>query len=79
MAKKRASHENVLLKRVGARIRKVRLDKGFSQESLALAAGLDRSYIGGVERGERNISVVNLVRLAKALAVPASNLLEDIR
>ena len=79
MVKKRSSHVGVLLKRVGARIRKVRLEKGLSQEALALAAGLDRSYVGGVERGERNIAVVNLMRLARALAVPVSTLLEDLQ
>ena len=77
MAKKRSSSEKVLLKRFGSRVRKVRLEKGFSQEQLALEANLDRSYIGGVERGERNISLVNLFKLSKALSVPPSTLLED--
>jgi len=51
----------------GKRLRVVRIAHGMSQEGLALACGLDRSYIGGVERGERNISVVNIFKLANAL------------
>ena len=78
MAKKRPSSEKALLKRFGSRVRKVRQDKGLSQEELALESGLDRSYIGGVERGERNISLVNLVKLSKALSVSLSTLLEDV-
>lgn len=46
-----------------------------SQESLALAADLDRSYLGGIERGEHNLSIVNIARLAKALNLTLSDLL----
>jgi transcriptional regulator with XRE-family HTH domain len=53
----------------GKRIRKIRYEKGLSQENLALACDLDRTYIGGVERGERNISLVNIHRIAKALNI----------
>jgi transcriptional regulator with XRE-family HTH domain len=66
---------HALLKRFGQRVRDVRASKGFSQEALALACDLDRTYIGGVERGERNISLVNIYRLSKALEIPASDLL----
>ena len=55
----------------GARLRHVRRKNGLSQEALALACGLDRTYIGGVERGERNISLVNIHRIARALGVSA--------
>jgi len=79
MGSKRRTQKTPVLKKLGRNIRAARRATGMSQESLALAAGLDRSYVGGVERGERNIAVVNLVRLAKALAVPASALLEDLR
>ena len=53
----------------GARLRHVRQEKGLSQEALALNCDLDRTYIGGVERGERNISLVNIHKIARALGV----------
>jgi transcriptional regulator with XRE-family HTH domain len=62
----------------GATIREVRANLGYSQELLAEKANLHRTYIGGVERGERNISLVNIVRLANALKVKPSQLLERI-
>ena len=58
-----------VLVRFGRRVRELRKAKGMSQEALALEAGLDRSYVGGVERGERNISLHNIGRLAQAHAV----------
>jgi len=70
--------QETYLKKVGLNIRQVRKEKGMSQESLALAADLDRSYVGGVERGERNISIVNLKKIADALKVPASQLLKNL-
>jgi transcriptional regulator with XRE-family HTH domain len=56
-------------KRFGDILRRIRKQKGLSQESLALACGLDRTYIGGIERGERNVSLMNIVRIANALGV----------
>lgn len=61
-------------KAFGDQLRLLRKAKGFSQESLALACDLDRTYIGGVERGERNISLVNIHKIAKALRIPAREL-----
>ena len=78
MIKKNSPKQHVYLKKVGLNIRQARKDKGMSQESLALAADLDRSYVGGVERGERNISIVNLKKIADALKVPASQLLKNL-
>jgi len=75
---KKNSKQHTYLKKVGLNIRKVRKEKEISQESLALAADLDRSYVGGVERGERNISIVNLKKIADALKVPVSQLLKDL-
>lgn len=60
----------------GLRLIQVRKEKGWSQERLALESGIARSYLGGVERGKRNISLVAIVRLANALDVAASSLLE---
>ncbi len=59
--------KNILLKQLGLSIKLERVRKGLSQEELAELAGLHRTYIGMVERAERNISVVNLVLIAKAL------------
>lgn len=53
----------------GRHLAKVRKAKGWSQEKLALESGLARSYLGGVERGQRNIALVNICRLAHALGV----------
>jgi transcriptional regulator with XRE-family HTH domain len=61
--------ELLIQKRFGERVRQIRKRKGLSQEALALACGLDRTYIGGVERGERNISLINVHRIAEALEV----------
>jgi transcriptional regulator with XRE-family HTH domain len=64
--------KNPLLVSIGGRLRELRTERGFSQEGLALEAELDRTYIGGVERGERNISLVNLKRLCDALDINLS-------
>ena len=55
--------------KLGENIRELRKSKGFSQESFADEAGLDRTYMGGIERGERNIATINLIRIALALDV----------
>jgi transcriptional regulator with XRE-family HTH domain len=60
----------------GLKLMEVRKAKGWSQERLALESGLARSYLGGVERGRRNIALVNIVKLAETLGVPPSMLLE---
>jgi transcriptional regulator with XRE-family HTH domain len=66
--------ESQTKQRFGHRLREIRKGKGISQEALALSCGLDRTYIGGVERGERNISLVNIHRIARAIGVPADQL-----
>ncbi|MGD1105204.1 MAG: helix-turn-helix transcriptional regulator [Terriglobia bacterium] len=66
-----------LHKKFGARVRYLRLKLGLSQEELAGACGLDRTYVGGIERGERNPSLKNIYRIAYALRVPASALFDD--
>ncbi len=70
--------ETALLTRLGNRLRLLRLNVGISQEELAARAKLHRTYVGGIERGERNVAVVNLVRLAKALGVSASEFLDGV-
>jgi len=67
-----------VLVRFGNRVRELRKKKGLSQEGLALESGLDRSYVGGVERGERNISQENIEKLAKALGVTAAALMRGV-
>jgi len=56
-------------------LRRLRKAKGLSQDALAFEAGINRTYIGGVERGERNVSLDNIVRLAAALGVTPAELL----
>lgn len=63
-------------KEIGIKIRQYRAKRDMSQEDLALEAGLHRAYIGQIERGEKNIGVQNLEKIAKALNVKISSLLE---
>ena len=58
----------------GKRVRELRNSKGFSQESLADAANLHRTYIGSIERGEQNISIDNIAKIAKALKISLAEL-----
>jgi len=60
---------------LGAAIRRARKAEGLSQEALAVDAQLDRSYMGGIERGEHNLTIMNLTRIADALRVKPSELL----
>lgn len=67
-----------ILKRFGETLREHRQRAGLSQEKLAAKAGIDRTYVGGAERGERNVALVNIVRLAEALNINAAELLDQI-
>lgn len=60
----------------GKRLVELRKNKGWSQEALALESGIARSYLGGVERGQRNIALINICKLADALEVSPPTLLE---
>lgn len=60
----------------GIRVRSARLALGLSQEKLAMDCGLDRTYISSVERGKRNVSLINIHKLAMALGVAASDLIQ---
>jgi transcriptional regulator with XRE-family HTH domain len=66
------------LTRFGAQVRLLRTERGWSQEELALRAGLDRSYVGGIERGERNVSLLGFVDLARALDVEVAGILPPV-
>ena len=66
------------MKRFGSNVRIRREAHKLSQEKLAELADLDRTYIGGIERGERNLGLLNVVRVASALGVSASQLCEGI-
>ena len=63
-----------ILKRLGGQVRQLRARKGWSQEHLADEAGVDRSYMSGIERGVRNVSVLTSAKIAKALGVSLSAL-----
>lgn len=65
-----------ILNEFGAKLKVIRLEKKLSQEKLALIADLDRTYISGIERGFRNVSLVNIFKLAQALNVSPSELLK---
>lgn len=67
-----------ILVRFGQRLRELRQGKGWSQESCAAECGLDRTYIGGIERGERNVALRNIERIAKALDVSLAELLRGL-
>jgi transcriptional regulator with XRE-family HTH domain len=66
-----------IAKKLGKKIKLVRVDKDMSQHDLAQAANIDSSHIGKIERGELNITVVTLLRLAEALRCKASILLPE--
>ena len=67
-----------LLVRFGRRVRELRTSKGYSQEAFADACGLDRTYVGGIERGERNLALRNIERIAVALSLSISDLFEGV-
>lgn len=62
------------LVKLGAQIRALRKAAGYSQESFANSIGMARAYFGGVERGERNIAALNLIKIANALEVEVGEL-----
>ncbi len=73
-----AKEKNPLLVALGNQIRVLRKTRGYSQEDFAVKVGLDRSYYGGVERGERNVSALNLVSIAIALDAEVGELFPPV-
>jgi len=67
---------NSILQVFGDHLRTLRIQKGLSQEKLAELAGLHRTYLGGVERGERNPTLLTLVKIARGFGVPLARLVE---
>ncbi len=77
MAKPSNTHAgSKILIALGLAVRQSRAEMGLSQEALAVDANMDRSYVGGIERGEHNITVMNVVKLADALNTKPSLLFE---
>ncbi len=66
------------LVKLGQQIRQLRSEKGYSQEGFAAAVGIDRSYMGAIERGERNITSLYLIRIAKTLNVEVGALFPPV-
>ena len=67
---------NQLLIEFGLHLKKLRLERGLSQEQLGMIAELDRTYISGIERGVRNVSLTNIFRISRALNVPTAELFQ---
>ena len=68
--------ENSVLKRFGNNVKRLRKSQGWSQEELAKRSGLHRTYIGSLENGGRNVSLINVERLSKALHVDIESLIK---
>lgn len=64
--------------RFGERLRALREERGYSQEAFAYKAGLDRTYISGIERGKRNLAIRNIEKIAQALDVSMSDLVKGL-
>ena len=72
----RATHETQLVMVFASNVRRLRTERGMSQEQLAEAAGVHRTYVGMLERGEKNVTIYNIERIASALAVDPHVLLK---
>ena len=72
-----AKRRDILL-RFGARVRQLRSEQGWSQEAFAQHVGVDRTYMGGIERGERNLALRNIERIAIGLEMTIAELMEGV-
>ncbi|MFK8288298.1 helix-turn-helix domain-containing protein [Capnocytophaga canimorsus] len=64
--------------KVGKRLRELRVERGFSQEKFSFECGLDRTYIASIEQGKRNVSIVNIEKIVKALNISISDFFNSI-
>ena len=71
------ANENIL-QRFGERVRELRKEQGYSQEGFAHECGLDRTYMGGIERGERNVALRNIEKIADALGITIAELMKGV-
>jgi transcriptional regulator with XRE-family HTH domain len=67
-----------ILIKFGQRVRELRRERNLSQEAFALKCALDRTYVGGIERGERNVALRNIERIAQTLGLSLAELLEGL-
>ena len=67
-----------ICKKFGTRVRELRIAQGLSQEVFAQKAGLHRTYIGGIERGERNVSLINIEKIANVFDISMASLMGDL-
>lgn len=67
-----------ILRKFGERVRELRKSQGYSQESFVAACSLDRTYLGGIERGERNVALRNILVIARTLGISVSELTKNL-
>lgn len=70
--------QDPFLKKLGNRIRKERMNCGLNQDEMSQRCGIDRSFLSGIERGHRNITILTLVKIASGLELPLHELLRDV-
>lgn len=68
----------MITEQLGRRIKEKRTELGLSQEKFALSIGMDRTYLASVEKGKRNISIINIEKIAKGLNISLSDLFRDL-
>jgi transcriptional regulator with XRE-family HTH domain len=74
-----SNRQDPALVKLGMTIRRIRKSKGISQENLALMAEVDRSYVGRIERGDNNVAILTLLKLADALSVSLAKLMQEAK
>lgn len=79
MPKKSQHAGDPVLVALGRAVRNIRLQRGISQEVLAYDAGIDRSYLGGIERGEHNVAVMNLLKISACLGTTVAEIMRQAR